>query len=210
MLLALPLTLSLLAQTGAAQTGANNTEKPRFEDEIVAFEAADRARFPLPGKVLFVGSSSIRLWTTLAEDFPGYDTLNRGFGGSWLADSVRLIDRIVIPYKPSAIVLYAGTNDLADHRSPETVVSDFIAISPAPSRWTLLKEMRMVNGEIRTYASKTPRLFFIDIAPLMVDAKGGPRPELFVADQLHMNEKGYAIWKDAVGKVLPRMVKARR
>ena len=199
-------------------------EKPRFEEEIRAFEAADRREMPKPGAVLFVGSSSIRLWTKLADAFPQYRVLNRGFGGSWLADSERLVPRIVLPYRPSAVVLFAGTNDLADGRSPETVAGDFgafvgriratmprapiayVAISPAPSRKELLPKMRETNALIRAQCERSPGLRYIDTWPQMLGRDGSVRPELFGPDQLHMNERGYAIWTPLVARALKSLL----
>ena len=218
----IPLALSLLAGLDSVQA------TPRFEEEILRFEATDKVAPPAPGSVLFVGSSSIRLWTTLKTDIPDYPTLNRGFGGSWLADSTRLVDRIVLPYKPRAVVLFAGTNDLADGRSPETVAGDYrefvarirekmprvpiayIAISPAPSRFALIDKIKRTNALIRAESAKTPGVRFIDTVPRMLNADGSPRPELFGHDQLHMNAQGYAIWKEIVGGALREMLPAKR
>ncbi len=199
------------------------TQAP-FENEIRVFEAKDQASPPAPGVVEFTGSSSIRMWKSLAQDFPEYHTLNRGFGGSQIADSVRYVDRIVTPYRPKAIVFFAGSNDLAAGKSPETVRDDyrafvervraklptvpiaFIAISPAPSRWNNIAKVRQANALIRAYSESTAGLRFIDVYPLMVNAIGGPRPEIFGPDNLHMNAKGYAIWKVEVDKALREMV----
>ena len=214
----LPLALALLA----------SQDKPRFEDEILAFEAADRKARPSPGRVLFVGSSSIRLWGTLEKDMAGVPVLNRGFGGSWLADSVRLVDRIVLPYRPRAIVVFAGTNDLQDGKSPEAVAESYrefvrlaraglpnvpiayIAISPAPSRWNLKDKMWRTNALIRAFSADTPGLRFIDTWPLMLDANGEPRPELYVGDRLHLNAEGYRLWTGAIRPVVLRMVAPAR
>lgn len=203
-------------------------QQPPFEDEILKFEAADREHMPKPGGVLFVGSSSIRLWKSLKEDFPNLQVLNRGFGGSQIEDSVRLVDRIVVPYKPKAIVFFAGTNDLAAGKTPERVLSDynafvtkvwnklpgvpiaFIAITPAPSRWANVKNIRQANDYIRNYTASRPGLRFVDVFPLMLDANGQPRPELFIEDRLHMKPAGYAIWVKAVTPVIDEMLTESR
>lgn len=216
------------AALALALTPSTQDAKPRFEDEIAAFETADRAKPPTPGSVLFVGSSSIRMWSTLERDFPAYRVLNRGFGGSRIDDSVRLVDRIVVPYKPRAIVFFAGTNDLADGQAPKEVFDQYrefvsrvrtafprlpilyIAISPAPSRQALWPKMRETNALIREYAKRTPGLQFVDIVPAMLTRAGGPRPELFGQDQLHMNAQGYAIWTKAVNAALARPGTFRR
>lgn len=192
-----------------------------FESDIALFEAQDRQNPPAKGGILFVGSSSIRLWTTAAQDFPGRNVLNRGFGGSHIIDSVHFANRIVTPYEPKMIVFYAGTNDLADGKTPEVLLAEymtfvsevraklpntpiaFISVAPAPSRWGNVANIRKFNSMVEQFSKLVPNLKFIDIFPLMLDANGQPRPELFVEDQLHMKPEGYAIWKKAVAPFLP-------
>ena len=118
------LNLSLFAQTAAEK---KQSPEARWGKDIRAFEAADKTNPPPQGAVLFIGSSSIRLWTNLAQAFPGHKVLNRGFGGSQLSDSVAFVDRIVTPYKPKLVLLYAGDNDIASGKSPERILSDFKA-----------------------------------------------------------------------------------
>ena len=96
-----------------------------WEPSIQKFEEADRQHPAEKGGVLFIGSSSIRLWESLAADFPDVKVLNRGFGGSQIVDSTYYVGRIVVPYRPRMIVLYAGDNDLASGRSPEQVADEF-------------------------------------------------------------------------------------
>lgn len=195
---------------------------PPFEQEILKFEAEDAKNPPAKFGVVFVGSSTIRLWTTLAQDFPEYNVINRGFGGSALADSVRYAHRIVTPYEPRLVVLFAGTNDIAAGKSAETVSQDFTAfvgkvreklpkvkiaylsISPAPSRWSKIEEIKRANRLIETICRKGRDLTFLNTFPKMLDAKGGPRPELYVSDQLHLNQDGYTILVDEVRKLLPK------
>ncbi len=193
-----------------------------FENDIQAFEAADKQNMPAKGGVLFVGSSSIRLWNSLKQDFPNLNVINRGFGGSHIIDSVHFADRIVTPYAPKMIVFYAGTNDLADGEKPEvllgqymefvakvrakqpTVPIAFIAVSPAPSRWDNAANIRKTNALIEQFCSLVPGLSYIDTFSLMLDANGQPIPELFVGDRLHMTPKGYAIWAKTVAPYLPK------
>ncbi len=192
-----------------------------YESDIANFEAADRQNPPAKGGILFVGSSSIRLWESLKQDFPNYRVLNRGFGGSEIIDSVHFADRIVTPYQPKMIVFYAGTNDLANGKTPQILLADymtfvaavrakmptvpiaFISVAPAPSRWSNVENIRKANQLIEQFTRLAPNLKFIDIFPLMLDAGGAPRPELFVGDQLHMKPAGYAIWTKAVAPYLP-------
>src|SRR5262249_22324513 len=143
-----------------------------------------------------------------------------GFGGSELADSVYFADRIVAPYRPWMVVLYAGDNDLAAGKTPQQVFDDYkafvirvraklpgvkiayISIKPSLARVKLMGQMRAANELIRDYAAKNKNLVFIDVFTPMLNAEGQPRPELFIQDGLHMNRKGYDIWRNAVAPYL--------
>lgn len=191
-----------------------------FEKEIKAFENADKTNRPPAGGVLFIGSSSIRLWKSLASDFPEHAVINRGFGGSEIADSVRYFDRIVLPYKPRQIIVYAGGNDVNSGKSPEIVAADFkafmekvnatlpeshlayISIAPNPARWGQIEKTRETNRLISEMLNGKQNRAFIDISSRMLGPDEKPRKELFVADRLHMNERGYAIWREVVGPYL--------
>jgi lysophospholipase L1-like esterase len=183
-----------------------------FEKEIKAFEELDHKNPPPKDAVLFIGSSSIRKWKSLGADFPDVVTINRGFGGSKIADSTRYVDRIVTPYHPKLIVMYAGDNDIAGHRTPQQVLEDFrtfvekvrqsqpevpilyISIKPSLARWKLVDKIKEANSLIEQYTREGKALGYIDIFPAMLGEDGKPRPELFVADGLHMTEAGYKIW----------------
>lgn len=195
-------------------------EKQPFAAEIAAFEARDAIVMPTRDGVLFLGSSSIRMWTDLARDFAGHNVINRGFGGSTIPDSVRYADRIAIPYAPRTIVFYAGDNDLEAGHTPEEVAADFqalvakvharlprtrilfLSIKPSLSRWRLIEGIRETNALVQAYVATDPRLGYIDIVPQMLGPDGKPRPELFLQDGLHMTRAGYDIWRTAVGKAL--------
>jgi lysophospholipase L1-like esterase len=184
-----------------------------WTNEIDQLTATDATNPPPAGGVVFVGSSSIRLWETLAQDFPDIPTINRGFGGSELADSVFYFDRIVLPYAPRLVVLFAGSNDLALDKPPETVAADFkafrtklhaalpetrliyLSVTLSPSRARVHEQMRTANRLIAADCATDPRCTFVDINMPML-APGGitPRPELFGPDQLHLNRDGYALW----------------
>lgn len=186
-----------------------------WEEAIARFEADDRINPPPRGAVLFIGSSSIVGWNSLATDFPGVTVLNRGFGGSELRDSTWYAGRVIVPYRPRQIVLYAGDNDLFSGRSPRQLLDDlrafvgrvrrdlpdvaiaYISTKPSPSRAHLLDVQREANALI---AAAAPELDveYIDIFTPMLDADGAPRDDLFVDDRLHMNDAGYAIWREAV------------
>lgn len=191
-------------------------ESGRFETEIRAFEAADRKHPPPADAVLFIGSSSIRLWDTLAKDFPDVPVINRGFGGSQIADSTRYADRIVIPYHPRRIVLYAGDNDIAAGKSPQQVRDDFrafvekvrasltdvpisfISIKPSLARWPLVDKIREANRLVEQCTREQKGLEYIDVFTPMLGPDGKPRPELFRNDGLHMNRNGYQLWTSVI------------
>jgi len=163
--------------------------------------------------VLFVGSSSIRMWESLARDFPDVKVINRGFGGSEIRDSTWYADRIVLPYKPETVVLYAGDNDIASGRTPQQLHDDFVAFAdlihrrlpttrliyistkPSPSRAHLLDAQRQANALIKAESARR-NFVYIDVFTPMLDAAGQPREDLFLADRLHMNPAGYAIWRE--------------
>ena len=225
-LLRLILACSLAATGSCAQTIA--TQQPtaaaqsdgRFESEIRVFEDSDRVQRPKPGGVVFVGSSSIRMWPDLHADFPGINVIQRGFGGSRLDEVVTYAPRIVLPYEPTLIVLYAGDNDLAEGRTPEQIFNDYkafvamvrktlprtriayIAIKPSGDRWALVDKMRSTNSIIQKYAATDPRLTYVDVFTPMLAADGKPREELFREDRLHMNARGYAIWRDLLTPIV--------
>ncbi|HEV8540941.1 MAG TPA: SGNH/GDSL hydrolase family protein [Verrucomicrobiae bacterium] len=209
----------LLFLVSFAQAFAAERKLP-FEKEILAFEASDRTNPPPKGAVLFVGSSSIRLWTNLAQCFPRLTIVQRGFGGSCLPDSTAYAERIIIPYQPSKILVYAGDNDIARGDSPAEVASHFrefvqkiqselrktqiyfIAVKPSPSRWSLSPQAREVNALVRDYCTRNKGLKFIDVWEPMLNSNGQPEPSLFRADNLHMNGKGYELWTKIIGAAL--------
>lgn len=191
----------------------------RWEKDIAAFEAVDRTNPPPQHCILFTGSSSIRMWRSLSNDFPNLPVVNRGFGGSQLADLVNLAPRVIFKYEPKQIVIYSGGNDLNAKKSPDVVYGDFVAlikqlrrtlpktkiayISSAPNmaRWEQIENVRRLNSMVSTYCRKHG-IDFIDVFPLMLGPDGMPKPDIYLKDRLHMNQKGYAIWKDEVGKYL--------
>jgi len=203
----LPFVLAALALT------ASGPAKPSdWVPEIDALTATDAANPPPIHGIVFVGSSSIRLWENLAQDFPNLPVIRRGFGGSELADSVYFLDRLVIPYQPRTVVLYAGENDLKAGKTPEAIAADFdafctkllaalpqtrifyLSMKPSPSRWSLRKEMERGNALIAAACACDSRLTFVDVYSAMLDTDGQPRPELFRDDRLHMKLAGYEIW----------------
>ena len=191
-----------------------------FENDIKAFEASDKTNPPPSGAILFIGSSSIRLWKTIAADFPKHQVLNRGFGGSQIIDSINYAERIVLPYRPKQIVFYAGGNDINAGKTPERVLLDFqsfvkkvqaalpdtriayISIAGNPARWSQIERVRSANRQIEAFTQSDDRLRFIDTHTHMLGPDGFPKPEIFVSDRLHMNAEGYKIWTGIVGPYL--------
>jgi len=187
----------------------------RWESAIKKFEEQDKANPPARGGVLFVGSSSIRLWK-LDESFPNLNAINRGFGGSEIADSTHFADRLILKHEPRLILLYAGDNDIAKGKSVETVTDDyrkfvnvvharlpesrivFIAIKPSIKRWSLADKNAKANATILKICKKDERLEYADIWKPMIGEDGKPRPELFAKDGLHLNSRGYELWTSIV------------
>lgn len=193
-----------------------------WESSIRRFEKADRIHPPSSGVIVFTGSSSIRLWDTLADDMKPLDVLNRGFGGSQIAEVNHFAGRIVLPYRPRAVVLYAGENDLSApwSKSPEKVFADFqqfvrivhaqlpetwiyyVSMKPSPLRFADWAKFQKTNQMIEDYIRTQDHVQFIDIRPVMLDAQGRPRSELFRLDGLHMNAQGYALWTSIIKPIL--------
>lgn len=192
-----------------------------WEQDMRRFDEADALAPPAPDAVVFTGSSSIRLWDTLAADFPGVPVINRGFGGSEIRDSTWHAGRLVVRYAPRQVILYAGDNDLSSGRSPARIRADFrafvarirqdlpdvpiayLSTKPSPARAHLLQAQRKANALIGQDAGSL-RVQFIDVFTPMLDASGQPRPELFVEDGLHMNQAGYQLWRRIVAPHLLR------
>jgi lysophospholipase L1-like esterase len=190
----------------------------RWKKSIDAFAEVDRSSAPPPGGIVFVGSSSIRLWNSLENEFRGPHPiiLNRGFGGATMSDCTRYLERVVIPYKPRLVLVYAGDNDLAEGRQPRHVLDQFvsfvegirrtlpatriayISIKPSPAREGLIVKMREANELILKYARASDNLDFIDVFTPMLDSDGQPRKELFGTDSLHLNRAGYALWRSII------------
>lgn len=183
-----------------------------YEPEVRALEATLRAAQPLQGVIAFYGSSSIRLWTTLASDFSGLSVVNLGFGGATLAACVHFFERLVLLCAPASLVLYAGDNDLGDGRRPEEVVGSFralrdkvqrhlprarfafISIKPSPARAHLRGRIEAANRLVQVELAGWPAAAYIDVYRPMLGADGQPRRELFLADGLHLSAEGYRLW----------------
>jgi lysophospholipase L1-like esterase len=191
------------------------------EPTIRKFEQQDRQSPPPRDAVVFVGSSSIARWN-LPESFPelGSEAINRGISGSLLADSAYFADRIVAPYKPRMVVLYAGDNDIDVGASPDEIVAwfaefeqrvhardpgvriVFVSIKPSILRWSMIGSIREANQKVADYCTAHPYLKFLDIEPQMLSPAGQPRPELLLADGIHLTSAGYRLWTEALRPLL--------
>lgn len=219
---------SFLVSLPGVSLRADADKKPdfsRWEKEITAFERRDRDKAPPKNSVVFVGSSSIRLWD-LSKSFPHLPAINRGFGGSQLADVVHFTPRIVLKYEPRLIVLYGGDNDIAAGKSPQRVFADFqaftkivqeklpetrivfISIKPSLRRWASIEKIRQANRLIEAECKKDKHLVYLDMATPMLGGDGKPRRELFAADGLHLNAKGYALWAERLKPYLSKEEKS--
>lgn len=210
------------ATGGGVPADLDPVSSPEWATDMARFAAEDAATPPPARPVVFTGSSSVRMWETLAADFPDVVVLNRGFGGSQVRDAVWYADEVALRYKPRQIVLYAGDNDIAEGRSAAQVLADteaFVArirhtqpgtpiallgIKPSPSRANLLDVQRDANNALRAWAATQRNVAYIDVFTPMLDAEGVPREDLFIADRLHMNAAGYALWTDIIGPFLVR------
>ena len=193
-----------------------------YEAEVSALEALQIRRPQFDERIAFYGSSSIRLWSSLAEDFPGLPVLNLGFGGSTLAACAHFFERVVVPCRPRALVFYAGDNDLGDGLRPEQVLRSlqqlrqkvigyrptlpfaFLSIKPSPARWPIRERIRQANQLVQAEFADWPSAHYIDIYPHMLGADGTPRPELFADDGLHLSAKGYQVWSRVVNAARPQ------
>lgn len=220
----LPIFLFILFSCKEKSQEPTTLAQPPFWSDIQHFKKQDSISFPPKNAILFIGSSSFTMWKGLQDSFPGYTIINRGFGGSTLLDQIRYVNDIVFPYEPKQIVIYCGENDLAssDSVTAKMVVDRFIqlfevirkktevpiayiSMKPSPSRRHLFTKMNDANREIMKFVMEQvgdqllhPPMIFIDIHSKMLNANGQPIPEIFLDDSLHMNEKGYAIWKKEI------------
>lgn len=189
-----------------------------FAEDIAAFKKQDSVKFPSKNSILFIGSSSITMWKDIKTYFPGYPVINRGFGGSSLPDLIRYVNDIVFPYQPKQIVIYCGENDLAasDTVTQQMVLGRFITLftnireklpgvhivyvsmKPSPSRHYLKEKLIAGNAAIKNFLKRRKKTGFVNVYKKMINVDGTPKADLFLEDELHMNEKGYAIWQKAI------------
>ncbi len=190
-----------------------------FADEVRLFGIEDEIYPPVGCETLFIGSSSFRFWFRLQQEFASRRVLKRGFGGASIADINSHFDNVVGRYRPSQIVFYAGENDINSRKPVASILADFqsfldrksatlgstpvffVSAKPSPARIADFALQTELNQQVARLADARADLIYVDIVkPMMRDGK--PRPELFISDNLHMNEKGYAIWQEHVARAL--------
>jgi lysophospholipase L1-like esterase len=221
--------LIVLAAASIGPAAEQQTPAPdpqaKWEKDIQAFELWDRKNSFPADAVLFVGSSSIRMWET-RQCFPDLPVINRGFGGSQISEITPLVPRVVFPYRPRAIVFYAGDNDIAAGKSPQAIADDyrdfvrrvrekladtpiyFLSIKPSPSRWSMWINASQANTLIRDFCRTNAGLHFVDLAGCLLQENGSPNPVLFLPDNLHLNAQGYKIWTQTLAPLLRQFAPA--
>lgn len=197
---------------------ARKGDPEAWESTIRKFEIQDQQHPPAKNSVLFIGSSSFTFWSTLSQDMAPIPVINRGFGGSYMRDMVKHIDRIVLPYQPRIIVMFAGTNDITANdpalahqvfdgyvtfvervqaAQPEVKIT-YIAITPTPTRWKFWSISQEANRLIQAHAQNDPNLRFIDLSEQLLGAEGKPDRSLYKFDGIHPNAQGYAKWTETI------------
>ncbi len=204
------------APAAATTRSAEEHNFVRWEKEISAYEKKDQETMPARGGIVFIGSSTIARWKSLARDFPEHPVINRGFGGSEIVDATHFADRLIFPYEPKQVFLRAGGNDIHAGKSVEAVFGDFkdfvakvkgklpetevvyIAQCPAPSRWEERDAVKKLNDRVQAWAKDQAGVKYCETYDMTVTADGKPREDLFVQDRLHFNEEGYRLFKERV------------
>lgn len=192
-----------------------------FSDEVAQIVKQSQQK-GLDGPIIFIGSSSIRMWNTLEQDFAGFPVLNHGFGGSTYKDLLFYKDQLIENFEPSMVIVYSGDNDIANGKEPDAVANSadqfvdgmrrsasgalvvVISVKPSLARWELKDKYIELNQKLKEMAEGLEHAVFVDVWSLMLNKKGEPDPKLFLEDGLHMNEKGYAIWKNALSPYLSK------
>ncbi len=192
----------------------------RFKEEVATLTKSDSGLNPKK-LVVFTGSSSIKGWRNLADCFPGHNVINRGFGGSNMNDLLHYTTPLIISYNPARIFIYEGDNDIAAGKSPHEILETadnvlrlireklpnnvnviFISAKPSISRWHLKKQYEEFNQKLKNWAATKEGVHYADVWTPMLDANGNVLTDIFLDDNLHMNEKGYDIWTSVLKKFL--------
>jgi lysophospholipase L1-like esterase len=210
------LILSLASQCALADGPTPRPDPERFAGEIAAFARQE----PEKGGIVFTGSSSIRLWTALKEDFPGLPVVNRGFGGCVSNDLIVYFETLIARHEPKLVVTYVGGNDIAEKLSVQEAFDDYTkflaltherfpktrvvvnSIKIAPKRALQIPQVRKLNHRLETWAAGKDWLRFLDSTKFLETPDGQPDPAFFREDQLHLNAAGYAKWRAILDPVI--------
>lgn len=201
----------LAALFAAGRTNAQPATENRYEKNVAAYEAADKAEPPPRGAILLAGDSQFFRWKTLHEDLPGYTIINRGIDSFQFSDLLHFADRLVLPYRARLIVLHVGGNDVHNGRTPAQVLADFqtfvakvravqpevpiafSSLTPGPGRWDEAAQRKQTNRVVKDYIATQKNIFFIDLWDAMLTPDGKPREDIWVEDRIHPNHAGYLI-----------------
>ena len=192
----------------------------RFQKDVDRIMTRDSGNVK-KNPVIFTGSSSIGMWKDLDQAFPDQNVLNHGFGGSHMSDLMYYYPRLVVSFKPKMVFIYEGDNDIASGKSPETILRTadslvkglrkalpgktkiyFIAAKPSKARWHLKEQYMEFNAALRTFTAQHKNVFFVDVWTPMIGSDGVVLQDIFIEDGLHMNSKGYEIWKEVIEPIL--------
>lgn len=190
----------------------------RFADEVKKFENAGND-YPSENRIIFTGSSSIRLWVDFKSYFPEHNVINTGFGGSETSDLIHYKDLLISQFEPKQVFIYEGDNDVNSGKSGLEILSDMntlvsslleegieniVIIAPKPSvaRWELKEKYEKVNASLKAMADLSPKIQYADVWTPMLNPDGNVKPDIFIEDNLHMNKKGYDIWIKVIGPLL--------
>ena len=214
-------TLGVFAGIATAAVAAEYPNPERFREAITAFTEAEALDAPVRGAIVATGSSSMRGWhSRIAKDLAPLTIIPRGFGGSNMYDVVHFVQELVLRHQPRAVLLYEGDNDVAAGVEPQAIVQQFeafiavvheslpetriytLSIKPSIARWSMWEAMQTANELLKARCAEDDRLIYVDVATPMLTAEGEPRKDIFVADMLHMNDKGYDVWRSVVQPVL--------
>lgn len=190
-----------------------------FDKEIDNFERLDKIQFPEPNSIVFVGSSTIRLWKSLADDMAPLKILSRGFGGAHMTHVLHNFERIITPYAPRAVVLFVGGNDLAAGLTAEELIMDYekflaklnsqlpktdlwiLGMKPSKSRWNLWREMKEVDTGLQKFAAEHSKVNFVELGSSLLSSEGVP-DDVYINDGLHLNSEGYRRWSQKLKPLL--------
>lgn len=217
---ALFITLSLLLTLTIFNTETVQAQSPdpqRYTNEVEEITSREFNFDSNKTTVVFTGSSSIRMWDDIEERFLRFNIINAGFGGSHMNELLHWSDKLILEFKPDAVFIYEGDNDIAAGKSPELVISQtvellsklssslpdtryfLISAKPSPSRWQFKSEYEKLNQLFNELASLSPAIEFVDIwTPMLNEDGSAVQKDIFLEDDLHMNSDGYDIWESAI------------